>query len=474
MNSSHEERAAMAASTRAANVCQTCKARKKKCDKALPHCGYCTDKGLQCQYPTRHASPNTLRSLNVPYSNPNIDLLAQTPLGDTLPPVDITLCRQAQHIISATGQYLDEVSVRYFQSVHSYLPMVSRMRFHAQLLSFGASPQAGFAMLLLSMSLLTCHPSPDRPETTHLDVSTLYLAAKSLLCQAQTLCPPSLNLIQAGVLLAVFEYTCTEPEQAFLTIGVSTRMAYGAAVKRPTSLPTDVSTDSAMQLEDEQRNTWWAILICERMFLCELSDLTQPLLSVIPGYINPKKDDLNITPSGNPVLSGFQNAAQATCLLDRVIHRISDIESDHKRAELDELDRTLRTFLTAMMHQFPAVTGGKCGAIAVAIRALFLIHRQILGHRTEYDGVWYTSRAALETISKIVVDIASSHQGLCTSQLDTLPPSCIYIVRAALGHLKETDRGLVADLSFSDAESHLQHSLDRFSDRWKMGNRAPK
>jgi hypothetical protein len=26
---------------RAANVCVHCKARKKKCDKALPTCGYC-------------------------------------------------------------------------------------------------------------------------------------------------------------------------------------------------------------------------------------------------------------------------------------------------------------------------------------------------------------------------------------------------------------------------------------------------
>ncbi|TDZ20131.1 Transcription factor gsfR2 [Colletotrichum orbiculare MAFF 240422] len=46
----------------AAQVCLTCKSRKKKCDKALPGCGYCLRKNLSCRYrrraPQRTARPD--------------------------------------------------------------------------------------------------------------------------------------------------------------------------------------------------------------------------------------------------------------------------------------------------------------------------------------------------------------------------------------------------------------------------------
>ncbi|KAL5342700.1 hypothetical protein BJX70DRAFT_409687 [Aspergillus crustosus] len=370
-------------------VCRICKARKKKCDKALPHCGYCTRKGIQCQYQEQPVSPPIQLPGNASSTN------------------ESTLSHQAQHLIQCTGQYFDEVSVRYFSSTHHFMPIIARTRFHNQLISFGAQPQTDFAMLLLSMSLLTYSPSSDKSGQTALKVSDLYLAAKILLCQAQTLCTPSLNLVQAGVLFAVLEYARGEPEQALMTISVYARMAYAAGLERPSSLP------SSVQVDDEE--------------------------------------DVD-----NAILSGFRHAAQATCLLDQVLQTTLSPEPDFQ----GQLDQSLQTFLAQMMHQFPIATEGNCGAIAIAIRALFLLHRRILG-TPGYDAeTHHTSHAALETVSKIVVDIALAHQELSTPQLATLPPSCLYIIRAALALMQTAGR----DLSFAGggAESHLRRSLDRW------------
>jgi hypothetical protein len=51
---------------------------------------------------------------------------------------DACLSLQAHRLIGATGQYLDEISVRYFQGIHNFIPIISRTRFHAQLMSSGS------------------------------------------------------------------------------------------------------------------------------------------------------------------------------------------------------------------------------------------------------------------------------------------------------------------------------------------------
>ncbi|KAL4876767.1 hypothetical protein BJY04DRAFT_222775 [Aspergillus karnatakaensis] len=352
----------MPAAAQASSVCRVCKARKKKCDKVLPSCGYCTNKGLQCNYQQAELISNERKPPTEQYLKPVFTYLPQLPLQDPLSSTELALCHQAQNLITATGQYLDEVSVCYFQGVHSFVPMISRSRFHDQLLSYGASPRADFAMLLLSMSLLTCSPAP--ADSPGIESFSYYLSVKSLLCQAQTLCRPSLDLIQAGVLLAVFEYACGEPEQALMTIGVYARMAYAAGLKRPTSLPDNIATDTPSHIEAEQHDTWWAISICERLFLCEATNTAQPLLSPISDSDHFKPDHITSSASADPLISGFRNAAVAACLLDRAIQ----IRSDGKQDEINSLDKELQLFLSEMMHQFPIGSQRNCGAIAIAIR----------------------------------------------------------------------------------------------------------
>lgn len=191
--------------------------------------------------------------------------------GAPIPTVDSTLCVQAQRLLETTGLYLDEISVRYFQGIHTFVPIISRRRFHARLLSFGANLQADFALLVLCMALLVSSPeSVDLlgPQRGHrLEDPTLYVATKSLMAQAQALCAPTTRLVQAGVLIAVYEYAHGHPEQAFVTIGSYTRMAYAAQLRSIPALVRNAAPQADWTIEEEEINTWWGIRICERYVL---------------------------------------------------------------------------------------------------------------------------------------------------------------------------------------------------------------
>lgn len=194
--------------------------------------------------------------------------------------IESTLCVQAQQLLETTGLYLDEISVRYFQGIHTFVPIISRRRFHAQLLSFGTNSQADFALLVLCMTLLVYsasssdHPVPQGER--RVEELTFYVATKSLMAQAQALRAPTTHLIQAGVLLAVYEYARGHPEQAFVTIGNSARMAYASRLKSTSSLTRTAALRTDWAAEEEI-NTWWGIIICER-YVSDILHYMRPLV----------------------------------------------------------------------------------------------------------------------------------------------------------------------------------------------------
>lgn len=177
--------------------------------------------------------------------------------------------------IRATGQFVDDITVRYFQGFHRHLPVISRTRFYNSLVALGAAPAADFSVLLLTLCLITYAPalgyqSPYGAPGS-VEQQSLYLTARSLFTQVQVSCSPSIPLIQAGLLLAVYEFTHSLPEDAFITIAGSARMAYAAGIhtrRRRQMQMTDntgSSSDTDLLLQTEEAaNTWWGIVICER------------------------------------------------------------------------------------------------------------------------------------------------------------------------------------------------------------------
>lgn len=116
-----------------------------------------------------------------------------------------------------------------------------------------------------------------------------------------------------------------------------------------------------------------------------MADLSQPLVSIIPAPdahlpaepSTMSHGDLLVRTSGNvttlssldsPGIGGFGRAAQATWLLDQVLEKIQISDIDIKLDQLTTMDRSLQSFLAAVMQQHQERLGMYCGGIAISIR----------------------------------------------------------------------------------------------------------
>ncbi|KAH9907524.1 hypothetical protein F4778DRAFT_545186 [Xylariomycetidae sp. FL2044] len=472
---------------KAGNVCVNCKARKKRCDKTLPKCRYCAEHQIPCTYqslPERRVStvgPRQVETEEVGRRDPvtsspwrSLDDFSERVLSGVLTnphTAEEALCRQISRLLEATGLYLDEISVRYFETIHNYNPIISRPRFHSHLISFGARSRADFGLLLLCMGLLTHYSRTDRPSEPPLksvDDTSLYLATKSLVAQAQTLyTPPTIHLIQASILLSVYEYAQDRPEVAFVSIGACARMAHAARLKSPSaskitsapavggSAPTVGGSEADWKSDEEQISTWWGIMIYERIFLCDQNVIDQPLGSAIlahsrlplESYIV-ERDNRAAAPSSimtvgdilnsEVFIGGFGMAAQVAWLCDGVIRGLSISVRDQRLTYLRDCDMKLQSCLAiALQHRVPEAHGSFCVAIVLAIRSLFLLHLHIIDEedQAQVPASADKSRAALDTLAKMAADISMFHENTPCGRLHSSPPNGVYLFGLALNHL---------------------------------------
>jgi len=185
------------------------------------------------------------------------------PLGELVEPmaVDRILHLQVYRIIQATGQFIDDISVRYFQGIHRWFPIISRRRFHNHLVNSPASPTADLSILLLSICLITYYPSQTSAQLA--DQESLYLTARMLFAHVQAFIPASTHLIQAGILISVYEYAHGRRDAAYISIGTCARMAYATGIHKVKPAPGFHDNEACLAAEEE-RNVWWGIVICER------------------------------------------------------------------------------------------------------------------------------------------------------------------------------------------------------------------
>jgi hypothetical protein len=146
----------------------------------------------------------------------------------------------------------------YFQNVHKWMPVISQKLFFRRLTNFSNTKRTDFSLLLLCIFLMIhCPASATTPEPLYQIVKTSYW---HLSASAEA----SIELVQAGLLLACYEYGSGMIEGCYNTIGQCVRMNYwmGLHIQR---LPSDLPSGSDAWLENAERgNLWWGILIRDR------------------------------------------------------------------------------------------------------------------------------------------------------------------------------------------------------------------
>lgn len=220
--------------------------------------------------------------------------------------------------------------------------------------------------------------------------------------QVHSSSPPSLHLIQTGIILATYEYSNGKVENALASISLCARMGYACRIHLSNPNPK-LEGNNFLQAEEEA-NTWWGIAICERYelrkytkiigksdlcfrtFFCELDDFDQPFAARFPDIhtqlpretYSPKDNNqfrpIQPTDTAEDAIrsGGYACIAQAAWLLDQVFKTIELTDIDAKLIQLDGLDHTLRTFLTIVMEQSQGKWGKFCTANAILIRSVFV------------------------------------------------------------------------------------------------------
>ncbi|KAJ0418388.1 hypothetical protein BJY00DRAFT_302786 [Aspergillus carlsbadensis] len=467
------------------HACDTCKARKKKCNRGVPACSYCVLRDLECRYaplrPRVYAPPRTSNS------NPSHTATSReagdppTPSTDARPPPAAerpaiyrplfegldNIHLEVQRIIQTTGEFVDDLTSRYFQTLHRHLPIISRSRFQRSILATGSVPSADTSILLLTICLNAYIPKADHRSQGGRSVpgvtrQSLYLTTKALLAQVHGSVQPSVSLLQASILLAVYEYASGKTEVALATVAGCARMAYAAGIH----ISRGNAVDATARLEAlEAWNTWWGTIICERAFMSEAAALEQPLATSFPpceerlpidrqvldrgdlAYFDSIPDIPVSAPLTTTNVGGFARAAQASGLLDRIFKAlvISDLKT--RIPLLDSLDQTLQSVLGHILSRGPDIKSWHdCTALSLNLSSL----------------------AALDTVTTMVIDMAKWHcDALPPTGPSDISPMQIYVVHAALEHLRSRSCNVEAESLWpAGAKGDLRRYLARIRFQW--------
>lgn len=90
---------------------------------------------------------------------------------------------------------------------------------------------------------------------------------KMLFAQTQAVICASTALVQAGLMIAGYEYACQKLNPAYISIGTCVRIAHALSLDKTSA----TLSDSRLPLEPEQRlrmqedcNVWWGLVVLKR------------------------------------------------------------------------------------------------------------------------------------------------------------------------------------------------------------------
>ncbi|PKK52626.1 hypothetical protein CI102_2884, partial [Trichoderma harzianum] len=163
----------------------------------------------------------------------------------------------------------------FFNGVHRWLPVLDEERFRARLL--GKTPTelpADVALLLLCMRLITSAPSESSRNGTRTD---LHLAAKQGFLNMEMAGVLSVECLEAGLLISLYEINHAIYPSAFLSVGACTRYSQAMGFGGPNALKLRPPYNRS-ELE-ESRRLWWAVVLLDRYVPFGISlDSNTPLL----------------------------------------------------------------------------------------------------------------------------------------------------------------------------------------------------
>ncbi|KIM95706.1 hypothetical protein OIDMADRAFT_59487 [Oidiodendron maius Zn] len=272
----------------ALHACEICKTRKRKCDRRLPQCSLCAryldrsiarPKGIRlilhsfknraCRYADHgdqvssdiSRDVNQLGVLSQKTRFPSVYFLDRDVFQQSLveiPNPSLPLSLQL-NILLGNDSEIHHIASRFFDHTHPFMPIISKQLFYTRHLSPLAPPKTDILLLCFCMKIFTWMPSEKISDPQTHD----YLSAKHFIVEIEAAGIFTLQVLQANLLVAIYELGHGIYPSANLTIGAcATR---GIALDLERELTARTTSQFTWVEEEERRRVWWAIIILERV-----------------------------------------------------------------------------------------------------------------------------------------------------------------------------------------------------------------
>jgi hypothetical protein len=161
------------------------------------------------------------------------------------------------NVLDAAGANFEQFTKHYFRSVHSYMTIIHPKRFFDRVTRLAKKANAEVALLLLCMRLCA---EPTRSGIAS-SGGTIYLSTKALFQSISATKRASVELCQAGALLALFEHNADIRGPDYQTLRECSHMS--------TVLALDASPKSTNSVADEERRRlYWGLLSLDWYVTC--------------------------------------------------------------------------------------------------------------------------------------------------------------------------------------------------------------
>ncbi|KAE8154377.1 hypothetical protein BDV25DRAFT_136074 [Aspergillus avenaceus] len=445
-------------SSRAQQACLRCRTQKRKCDKQLPGCALLS---RACRYAVQNGSVNPAAqqpSVSVPV--PELTQLTPESISSTI---------KAQVITAIGGERsVRQAAAVYFQTIQSWLPIIDERLYYDRLpSSLKDTPE--FCLLTLCMFLLGTVPVDHE---LSLRMRSLYTLAKTFVALIDATGENTLDLLQARLLLTIFEVGHGMYPAAYMSMGANVRAAVALGANGTCDRQLCAMFNSA-ERADEARCTWRGIVIADRYVALESGKGSLIHKDVMPMNAAESQGSIRTICPTTRAETAIHEARPSIPSIDQVLTHVHDPtqHQDFNNNEALQLLKTLNAF-EATLQAHPALNT-LCDSTTALWRSAALTFMKFGCHVKQPDGE-YCNALALTRLVELVKDLVSSCvmlvSGVSPFHPGALPVFVIQpVYKAALllrGDLMNNPR-----FQNKNAGRDLENSLQCMGGRWLAARR---
>jgi len=164
------------------------------------------------------------------------------------------------HVFGVIG---DEMQIQstigaYFVSTFTWMGIVSKKKLYRDTPIPSIALEADVALLVLCMKLINDKVGDQDPRTT------LYSIAKDFYSAVEVTGIGSIRLLQAGILITLYEMGHAIYPDAYLTLGRCGRVGQAIGLQNTGGIPQLALEPESWDDMEERRRVWWAVYILDR------------------------------------------------------------------------------------------------------------------------------------------------------------------------------------------------------------------